>query len=115
VRRPVRGERQADTHLVRPAVHDVLPVHLRGPLQIISSFTKTMLDEDDEPLSERARHRVRRIRAAADRRAALVESLLILPGPAGASCAGNGSTCPRRPARWLPRWPPGSPAATPSS
>jgi two-component system NtrC family sensor kinase len=51
---------------------------LRGPLQIISSFTETMLEEDDEPLGEQARHRVQRIRAAADRMAALVESLLIL-------------------------------------
>ena len=51
---------------------------LRGPLQVISSFAETMLDEDEEALSERARHRVQRIHAAAGRMADLVESLLIL-------------------------------------
>jgi signal transduction histidine kinase len=51
---------------------------LRGPLQIISSFTEEMLDDDEEPLSTRTRHRVQRITAAADRMATLVESLLIL-------------------------------------
>ena len=51
---------------------------LRGPLQIISSFAESMLDEDEEPLGERARHRVARIHAAAARMADLVESLLIL-------------------------------------
>jgi two-component system, NtrC family, sensor kinase len=51
---------------------------LRGPLQIISAFAETMLDEDDEPLSAEARRRVERIHAAADRMADLVESLLIL-------------------------------------
>jgi two-component system, NtrC family, sensor kinase len=51
---------------------------LRGPLQIISSFAETMLDEGEEPLSEQARHRVERIHAAAGRMADLVESLLIL-------------------------------------
>ncbi|HEU4348230.1 MAG TPA: response regulator [Actinoplanes sp.] len=51
---------------------------LRGPLQVISSFAETMLDEDDEPLGARARHRVERIHAAANRMADLVESLLIL-------------------------------------
>ena len=51
---------------------------LRGPLQIISSFTEEMLDDDEEQLSTRTRHRVQRIAAAADRMATLVESLLIL-------------------------------------
>jgi two-component system NtrC family sensor kinase len=51
---------------------------LRGPLQIISSFAETMLDEDEEPLGEESRHRVERIHAAAGRMADLVESLLIL-------------------------------------
>jgi DNA-binding response OmpR family regulator len=51
---------------------------LRGPLQIISSFAETMLDEDDEPLGGQVRHRVQRIHAAAGRMADLVESLLIL-------------------------------------
>jgi two-component system, NtrC family, sensor kinase len=51
---------------------------LRGPLQIISSFVETLLDEDEEPLGARARHRVQRIHAAAGRMADLVESLLIL-------------------------------------
>jgi len=51
---------------------------LRGPLQVISSFAETMLDEDEEPLSAQARHRVERIHAAAERMADLVESLLIL-------------------------------------
>ncbi|WP_067508464.1 response regulator [Actinoplanes sp. TFC3] len=52
---------------------------LRGPLQIISSFAETILeDEDIEPLGEQARHRVQRIHAAALRMADLVESLLIL-------------------------------------
>ena len=51
---------------------------LRGPLQIISSFTEEMLDDDDEPLGVLSRHRVQRIAAAADRMATLVESLLIL-------------------------------------
>jgi two-component system NtrC family sensor kinase len=51
---------------------------LRGPLQIISSFAETMLEEEDEPLSAQARHRVQRIHAAAARMADLVESLLIL-------------------------------------
>ncbi|MEU8609185.1 response regulator [Actinoplanes sp. NPDC048791] len=51
---------------------------LRGPLQVISSFAETILDEDDEPLSEQVRHRVERIHAAAGRMADLVESLLIL-------------------------------------
>jgi two-component system NtrC family sensor kinase len=51
---------------------------LRGPLQIISSFAETILDEDEEPLGEQARHRVSRIHAAALRMADLVESLLIL-------------------------------------
>jgi DNA-binding response OmpR family regulator len=51
---------------------------LRGPLQIISSFAETMLDEDDGPLSDQIRHRVQRIHAAAERMADLVESLLIL-------------------------------------
>jgi two-component system NtrC family sensor kinase len=51
---------------------------LRGPLQIISSFAETMLDEDEEPLGEQSRHRVERIHAAAGRMADLVESLLIL-------------------------------------
>jgi two-component system, NtrC family, sensor kinase len=52
---------------------------LRGPLQIISSFAETMLeDEDEEPLGAQARHRVQRIHAAAGRMADLVESLLIL-------------------------------------
>lgn len=49
---------------------------LRGPLQVISSFTEEMLDEDE--LGEQARHRVQRINAAAQRMADLVESLLIL-------------------------------------
>jgi two-component system NtrC family sensor kinase len=53
---------------------------LRGPLQIISSFAESMLDEDEdeEPLSAPIRHRVERIHAAAERMADLVESLLIL-------------------------------------
>ena len=51
---------------------------LRGPLQIISSFAETMLDEEEEPLGSQARHRVERIHAAAGRMADLVESLLIL-------------------------------------
>jgi two-component system NtrC family sensor kinase len=50
---------------------------LRGPLQIISSFSEALLD-DDPPLADEAQHRVERIRAAADRMADLVESLLIL-------------------------------------
>jgi two-component system NtrC family sensor kinase len=50
---------------------------LRGPLQIISSFAETIL-EDDDPLSDQIRHRVERIQAAAERMADLVESLLIL-------------------------------------
>ncbi|MCA2212078.1 response regulator [Jidongwangia harbinensis] len=51
---------------------------LRGPLQVISSFAETILDEDDEPLGDVARHRVQRIHAAAQRMADLVESLLLL-------------------------------------
>jgi two-component system NtrC family sensor kinase len=51
---------------------------LRGPLQIISSFAETILDEDEEPLTDQVRHRVQRIHAAAERMADLVESLLIL-------------------------------------
>ncbi|GLZ00359.1 response regulator [Actinoplanes sp. NBRC 103695] len=51
---------------------------LRGPLQIISSFAETILDEDDGPLGDEVRHRVQRIHAAANRMADLVESLLIL-------------------------------------
>ncbi len=51
---------------------------LRGPLQVISSFTESILDEDEEPVGERVRHRVERIHAAAARMADLVESLLIL-------------------------------------
>jgi signal transduction histidine kinase len=50
---------------------------LRGPLQIISGFSEALLDEDP-PLSDEAHRRVQRIRAAADRMADLVESLLIL-------------------------------------
>jgi signal transduction histidine kinase len=49
---------------------------LRGPLQIISSFAETILEED--PLTEQLRHRVTRIEVAAGRMADLVESLLIL-------------------------------------
>jgi two-component system, NtrC family, sensor kinase len=51
---------------------------LRGPLQIISSYAESMLDEDEEPLGAQLRHRVERIHAAAERMADLVESLLIL-------------------------------------
>ena len=51
---------------------------LRGPLQIISSFAESMLDEDEEPLGPQTRHRLTRIHAAAGRMADLVESLLIL-------------------------------------
>jgi two-component system NtrC family sensor kinase len=53
---------------------------LRGPLQIISSFAETILDDDEEgdPLGPVVRHRVERIHAAAERMADLVESLLIL-------------------------------------
>ena len=51
---------------------------LRGPLQVISSFAEVMLDDDDDPLSDEARHRLSRIQAAASRMADLVESLLIL-------------------------------------
>jgi signal transduction histidine kinase len=50
---------------------------LRGPLQIISSYSEALLD-DGPPLAVEARRRVERIRAAADRMADLVESLLIL-------------------------------------
>ena len=50
---------------------------LRGPLQIISSFAETILEED-EPIGDLVRHRVQRIHAAAERMADLVESLLIL-------------------------------------
>jgi signal transduction histidine kinase len=51
---------------------------LRGPLQVISSFAETILDEEDEPIGDQSRHRVQRIHAAACRMADLVESLLIL-------------------------------------
>jgi len=51
---------------------------LRGPLQVISSFTEHMLDDDEDPLSAEARRRLGRIQAAAGRMADLVESLLIL-------------------------------------
>jgi two-component system NtrC family sensor kinase len=51
---------------------------LRGPLQIISSFSEALLDDDAGTLHEQARHRVERIHAAAERMADLVESLLIL-------------------------------------
>lgn len=51
---------------------------LRGPLQVISSFAESMLDEDEEPLGPQSRHRISRIHAAAMRMADLVESLLIL-------------------------------------
>ena len=51
---------------------------LRGPLQIISSFSESILDEDEGPVSTPVRHRVERIHAAAERMADLVESLLIL-------------------------------------
>ncbi|MBO3738993.1 response regulator [Actinoplanes flavus] len=51
---------------------------LRGPLQVISSFAEHMLDEEEERLGERTRHRLTRIHAAALRMADLVESLLIL-------------------------------------
>jgi two-component system NtrC family sensor kinase len=50
---------------------------LRGPLQIISSYTEALLDEEPR-LNAEAQGRVERIRAAADRMADLVESLLIL-------------------------------------
>jgi signal transduction histidine kinase len=52
---------------------------LRGPLQVISSYTEHMLDDEEEdPLSAENRRRLGRIQAAADRMADLVESLLIL-------------------------------------
>lgn len=52
---------------------------LRGPLQVISSFSEHMLDQaDDEELGDQTRHRISRIHAAALRMADLVESLLIL-------------------------------------
>ena len=51
---------------------------LRGPLQVISSFTEVMLDDDEDPPSAEARRRLHRIQSAADRMADLVESLLIL-------------------------------------
>jgi two-component system NtrC family sensor kinase len=51
---------------------------LRGPLQVISSFTEHMLEEDEEPLGEKTRYRLTRVHAAAMRMADLVESLLIL-------------------------------------
>jgi two-component system NtrC family sensor kinase len=51
---------------------------LRGPLQIISSFSEALLDEDTDTLHEQAKHRIERIHAAAERMADLVESLLIL-------------------------------------
>lgn len=51
---------------------------LRGPLQVISSFSESLLDEDEEPLGPQQKHRIERIHAAAMRMADLVESLLIL-------------------------------------
>ncbi|MFI5493676.1 response regulator [Actinoplanes sp. NPDC051859] len=52
---------------------------LRGPLQVISSYAETILEDDeDEPLGAEVRHRIERIQAAAGRMADLVESLLIL-------------------------------------
>jgi two-component system NtrC family sensor kinase len=51
---------------------------LRGPLQVISSFTEHMMDDEDDPLSAEAKRRLARIRNAAARMADLVESLLIL-------------------------------------
>ncbi|GGN07654.1 DNA-binding response OmpR family regulator [Actinoplanes campanulatus] len=51
---------------------------LRGPLQVISSFAEHMLEEEEETLGERTRHRLTRIHSAALRMADLVESLLIL-------------------------------------
>jgi DNA-binding response OmpR family regulator len=50
---------------------------LRGPLQVISSYSEALLD-DHPGMDEQARYRVQRIHAAADRMADLVESLLIL-------------------------------------
>ncbi|MEV4641003.1 response regulator [Actinoplanes sp. NPDC049548] len=50
---------------------------LRGPLQVISSYAETILDEE-EPIGEQTRYRLQRIHAAAGRMADLVESLLIL-------------------------------------
>jgi two-component system NtrC family sensor kinase len=50
---------------------------LRGPLQVVSSFAESLLD-DDAALSDESRYRVERIQAAALRMAELVESLLIL-------------------------------------
>jgi two-component system NtrC family sensor kinase len=49
---------------------------LRGPLQIVSSYAETILEEED--LAGQVRHRVERIQMAAARMADLVESLLIL-------------------------------------
>ncbi|MEV0902358.1 response regulator [Actinoplanes sp. NPDC049802] len=52
---------------------------LRGPLQVISSFSEHMLEENDrEQLGEQTRYRLTRIHAAAQRMADLVESLLVL-------------------------------------
>lgn len=51
---------------------------LRGPLQVISSYAESMLEEDEEPIGDETRHRLQRIHAAAGRMADLVESLLIL-------------------------------------
>ncbi len=50
---------------------------LRGPLQVISSYSEALLD-DHPDMDEQARYRVQRIHAAADRMADLVDSLLIL-------------------------------------
>jgi DNA-binding response OmpR family regulator len=50
---------------------------LRGPLQVISSYSEALLD-DHPGMDEQARYRVQRIHAAAHRMADLVESLLIL-------------------------------------
>ena len=52
---------------------------LRGPLQIISSYSESLLeDPEGDSLDDVARHRLQRIHAAAQRMADLVESLLIL-------------------------------------
>jgi DNA-binding response OmpR family regulator len=51
---------------------------LRGPLQIVTGFAEELLEDDEHALSPVARQNVERIRAAADRMADLVESLLRL-------------------------------------
>jgi signal transduction histidine kinase len=51
---------------------------LRGPLQVISSYSEQILEDEEGPLSADSFRMLGRIRAAADRMADLVDSLLIL-------------------------------------